>query len=65
MLIYIVMVHFPDGTSKVNQEGWRTLAAAQKFIEGRGGSPVQINPFGYQANDGTMYLIHDIPIHEK
>lgn len=62
MLIYIVVVNFPDGTSKVNQDGWRTLEAAQKFIEVRGGSPVQINPFGYQAKDGTMYLIHDIPV---
>lgn len=65
MLIYIVVVNFPDGTSKVNQEGWRTLVAAQKFIESRSGSPRKINNFRYWVPDGTEYLIHDIPVHEK
>ena len=62
MLIYIVVVNFPDGTSKVNQDGWRTLEDAQKFIEGRGDSIRKINNWRYWSLDGTEYLIHDIPV---
>ena len=65
MLIYIVVVVAPDGTSKVSQEGYRTLSAAQKFIEGRNPRPRQVSPFRYSAPGGTEYLIHDIPVHEK
>ena len=65
MVAYIIVVNPADGPSKVSQEGYGTLEAAQRFIESRSGNPQKINNFRYWTLDGTEYLIQSVAIKQN
>ena len=50
--------------SKISQEGYSSLEAAQKFIEGRTGNLTRCTPMRYQADGQAEYYIYDIHIRE-
>lgn len=47
MTIYVVTAHYPDGTSKVSQEGYTTREQAQRFCSQRYSNPVKVNEYTY------------------
>ena len=52
--------------SRISQEGYTTLEAAQAFIERKPGAPEAISPMFYETEDGSeQYLIHDVMIVER
>ena len=46
--------------SKVSQEGFASLQAAQRFIEAKPGRPVKCSELYYQTELFEEYYIHDI-----
>lgn len=69
MTAYIIEYrHFDKLTnswcSKISQEGYSTLEAAQDYIETRPGHMVQVSPMYYQTEGMCEYYIHDIHINE-
>lgn len=65
MRVYIIEYRlFYKGTgewiSKVSQEGFTTLQAAQRFIEGKPGRPGKCTEFYYQTELFEEYYIHDV-----
>lgn len=49
----------------ISQEGYTSLAAAQREIERRPNDPVQVTPMLYQTPCREEYIIHDILIEER
>lgn len=53
-------------SSKISQEGYATLEAAQQYIERKPNNLTQIAPMLYETDkDGEFYHIHDILIAEQ
>ena len=70
MRAYIVEYrHFDQQTnswiSKISQEGYTTLEAAQDYIETRPGHMVQVSAMYYQTEGMGEYYIHDVMIAEQ
>lgn len=70
MRVYIVEYrHFDKQTnswiSKISQEGYTTLEAAQDYIETRPGHMVQVSAMYYQTEGMGEYYIHDILVAEQ
>lgn len=62
MKVYVVEVEsLLNGQTKVSQEGYKTLQAAQAFCMGRGDKPKKLNNFRYASND-TIYRIYEVNI---
>lgn len=51
--------------SKISQEGYSSLEAAQTFIERKPSGPVRVTPMYYQTQLLEEYYIHDIHIIEQ
>lgn len=69
MRVYIIEYRYFDKTaeewrSKVSQEGYTSIEAAQKEIERRVNEIAPVTPMLYQTADGEEYAIHDILIVE-
>lgn len=50
--------------NKVSQEGYTSLDAAQREIERKANTLIQVTPMLYQTVNGEEYAIHDILIVE-
>lgn len=69
MRVYIIEYRrFCKGTgewvSKVSQEGFTTLQAAQRFIETKPGRPGKCSEFYYQTEIFEEYYIHDVLVRD-
>lgn len=60
MNVYVVMVTPEASHSKVNQEGYLSLAATKEFIESRKPETKSLDLYHYRNEDYTKYEI--IPI---
>lgn len=49
-------------TSKISQEGYTSLEAAQRYIETRAGNPGKVSNWYYQTEHFEEYYIHDARI---
>lgn len=65
MIIYTVMV-YPKGSreGKLSGEGYKSLEAAQKFLEGRSGNPQKLGDYQY-ITDEYDYLIFQLWVADK
>ena len=65
MIIYPIMVYPKDSwAGKLSGEGYRTLEAAQKFVESRSDNPKKLGDFQYASEDSD-YLIYQLWVAEK
>ena len=53
-----------EWSHKISQEGYDTIEAAQRFIEGRAGNPVKCSMYYYQTAQFEEYYIHEVIIKE-
>ena len=52
-------------SSHISQEGYRSLEAAQGFIESRYGNPVKLTDCCYRDQSSNEYYIHDIRVPDE
>ena len=68
MRAYIIEYRYFDAPtnswiSKISQEGYTSIEAAQSFIERKPVVLVAVTPMSYQTEDGAeQYIIHDVLI---
>lgn len=63
MHVYVIQYDDVYFGSKISQEGYSSLKAAQKFIEGRSGNHTKVNEYRYES-ETYSYTIVDVQIKE-
>lgn len=62
MTVFVIQVIPEASLGRVSSEAYKTLAAAQKFIESRSGNPKKFSEYLYRDDDYTNYVIFEVHV---
>lgn len=61
-MIYVVMVTPEASRSSVSSEAYKSLADAQKFVEGRSENPEKLSEYKYRDSNYCEYEICEVSV---